>query len=384
MVYLVLIIIIFYGIYQYDFCSKEKNKSEVFFYVCIILTCISAFKYRVGSDVLSYMSEYEEYLPLGQLDFNYLFGNTQRQPGWILLMATLKSFSCSFFIFQLIQAVFVNAAVGHFVYRNGKYIFTTMLFYVVFVYAELNFEVMRESFAVGFFLLSLEAYKNKSWFRYYVLIFLSFSFHLSAFFLFLLPLLRYAPINRKSITLYLIFLFVLCFFFLPMLHSMLKGIELWGALNEKATSYLNTEKYQIELSLLFQIINFLVLLVSYSISVMYGFRANCGNWLLQLGFLYFFFLVLNIGIPIFYRLNNYILLPYLLLLSDAIYAFVGCAFLKRCRFLSLFFLLIFFMYPRLTPYFEPSGYRDVPVYRKYYPYHSIFTKETDRLRERAF
>ena len=384
MVYLLVLAVIFYGIYQYDYFAKGKNKFEIFLYLFVLLTAISAFKYRVGSDILSYMSEFETYLPLELLSFEDMLGDSQRQPGWIILMSALKSLSCDFTAFQIIQAIFLNFAVGRFIYRNSSHIFTATLFYFVFLSTELNFEVMRESFAVAFFLLALEAYKTNSWIKYYILILFSLSFHLSAFFLFALPLFKLLPMNQRAIWIYWGVLFVVCFFFLPVLHETLRGIELWGALDEKASSYLDSKKYQVELTLYYQIVNFFVLSVGYWITIVNGSHANVGRWLLQVTLLYFLFLMLNIGVPIFYRFNNYMLFPYLLLLSDTLYLVVNRHFLKRCRAFCLVLLLFFFIYPRLATYFEPANFRGVPVYRKYFPYHSIFTQEKDLLRERTF
>lgn len=181
MVYIIIFAIILCGIYRYDFLSRTDAKLGVFSYIFILLTCVSVLKYRVGSDILVYMSEYGDYLPLNKLTVSYVFDNANRQPGWIFLISILKSFSNDFFVFQFVQAIFINYAISRTIVFNTKYIFTATLFYFVYLYTELNFEVMRESFAVGFFLFSLEAYKRNLWFKYYILVSISFLFHLSAF-----------------------------------------------------------------------------------------------------------------------------------------------------------------------------------------------------------
>ena len=114
------------------------------------------------------LSEYGDYLPLNKLTVSYVFDNANRQPGWIFLISILKSFSNDFFVFQFVQAIFINYAISRTIVFNTKYIFTATLFYFVYLYTELNFEVMRESFAVGFLLFSLEAYKRNLWFKYYI------------------------------------------------------------------------------------------------------------------------------------------------------------------------------------------------------------------------
>lgn len=384
MIYIIIFFIVLYGIYRYDFKNSIDAKQGYFLYVFILLTCVSALKYRVGSDILVYMSEYEDYLPLSKLTINYVFDNANRQPGWILLVSILKSLSSSFIVFQFIQAIFINYAIGRTILFNTKYIFTATLFYFVYLYTELNFEVMRESLAVGFFLLSLEAYKKNLWLKYYILVFLSLMFHLSAFFLFLLPFIKLLPINRKIIWGYLMALCLIYFMILPILHDVFKGIVLWGALEEKASSYLESERYHVEYGYLFMLKSLTVLAVNYWISIINGYYNCCRKWMLQIGILYFLIEVANIGIPFFYRFNNYILLIYLLLLVNSIYAIIAHLYFAKIRGLLLLSLICISIYLPINAYFVPTSFRNIPEYRKYYPYYTIFTKEIDPLRERAF
>ena len=384
MIYVFLLAIILYGVYKYDFLNKEKNKYALFLYIFVLLICVSAFKYRVGSDILVYMSEYDDYLSLANLCIDYVFDNSNRQPGWLLLMAGLKSISASFFVFQLIQAVFINSIIARTIFLNTKHVFTATLFYAIYLYTELNFEVMRESFAVGFFLLSLEAYKKNSWLKYYALAILALSFHLSAIFLFILPVVKLLPITRSTVVGYLVLLFMLFFFLLPSLHESLKEIPFEGALGEKSTSYLNSQDYQVEWGFSFLIKSFVILSISYWVTIIKGLYSHNQKHLLQLGMVYFLFEALNVGMPFFYRFNNYILLIYLLLLSNSIYVIIDNRFFSRYRGFSLIVLLCAFIYLPLNTYFVATDYHNVPVYRKYYPYYTIFSKERDRLRERAF
>ena len=286
MVYIIIFAIILCGIYRYDFLSRTDAKLGVFSYIFILLTCVSVLKYRVGSDILVYMSEYGDYLPLNKLTVSYVFDNANRQPGWIFLISILKSFSNDFFVFQFVQAIFINYAISRTIVFNTKYIFTATLFYFVYLYTELNFEVMRESFAVGFFLFSLEAYKRNLWFKYYILVSISFLFHLSAFFLLVLPVLKLLPIHKKAIWGYLIILSLFSFLFLPDLHDTFKDmdISLWAALDEKATSYLASEKYKVEWEKSFLFKSSFVLAVSYWISVIKGYYNGCRNGKYNWGF----------------------------------------------------------------------------------------------------
>lgn len=173
---------------------------------------------------------------------------------------------------------------------------------------------------------------------------------------------------------------------LPDLHDTFKDmdISLWAALDEKATSYLASEKYKVEWEKSFLFKSSFVLAVSYWISVIKGYYNGCRKWEIQLGILYFIFETLNTGIPFFYRFNNYILLVYLLMLTNSIYAIISHCYFVKFRGVLLLFLICIFIYLPINSYFTPTSFRGVPEYRKYYPYYTIFTKEKDLLRERAF
>lgn len=383
MVYLFVFFIVLWGIYKYDFCGKVDNGNILFLYILLLCISISAFKFRVGSDILVYIEEYKTYKSLDVLRIRDLFVNSNRQPGWVILVALFKSISSSFILFQFVQAAFINVIIFFFARKYTRYVFSFLLFYLVYLYAELNFEVMRESFAVGFFLLSIDPYRRKKWWLYYLLVFLAFSFHLSAFFLFLLPLIRFLPINKFCLLIYFGFLSVLLLCLLPLLSDFFSGLMLLGAIEEKATSYLNNDKYVAELTINFLLKGYIYFSLSYYVSVWYAYKTK-RVWVVQIVILYFLFDILNKGIPFFYRFNNYLFPIFLLLLVESVFLLISNSFFKRCRLFALVALLALFAYFPMKSYFILSEDNQVPVYRKYYPYYSIFSGKIDRQRERTF
>ena len=87
MVYLFVFFIVLWGIYKYDFCGKVDNGNILFLYILLLCISISAFKFRVGSDILVYIEEYKTYKSLDVLRIRDLFVNSNRQPGWVILVA---------------------------------------------------------------------------------------------------------------------------------------------------------------------------------------------------------------------------------------------------------------------------------------------------------
>lgn len=383
MIYLILFSIVFFCIYKYDIYKKDNNKIYFFSYILLICICISALKFRVGSDILIYIEEYKSYPSLSNLTTYELFKDSNRQPGWIILIALLKSFSSSFILFQFVQAIFINTIIFSFIKTHTQYIFTAILFYLVYMYTELNFEVMRESFAVGFFILSINSFKKKKWWKYYIFACFALTFHLSAFFLFLIPFIRIVPINKFSLIVYYVSLSIIFIYLLPFLNDFFNNITFFGNIEEKATSYLNSSKYKIDFTLEFIIKSFILFSFTYYCTILYKYKTK-EVWILQLVLLYFLFDVLNKGIPFFYRFNNYLIIFYIILLTNFTYSLSINSFFKRCRILVFTVLLILFCYLPIKSYFISSENNQVPVYRKYYPYYSIFSGKYDKIRETTF
>ena len=86
----------------------------------------------------------------------------------------------------------------------------------------------------------------------------------------------------------------------------------------------------------------------------------------------------NLYIPIFYRLNDYFVFSYIVLIPMAIYE--GVSFNSSLPIRSFFFkvllFLMFILYPvnHLVAVHPAFGF---PGYRIYYPYHSVFDPQID-------
>lgn len=384
MIYLILLLLLLFCIYVYDIKNMTLNRQAFFYYILCFAVYLSAFKFRVGSDVLVYMEEYNSYPVITHLRFSDLTYNANRQPGWVILISLLRLFTSSFLLFQIVQAVFINGIIFYFIKKNTKYVFTALLLYVVYLYTELNFEVMRESFSVGFFILSVEAFRKNKWVLYYLFVVFAFLFHLSAFFLVLLPLIKLIPIHKVVIWGVFVFLIILLFC-LPMLGGVSKDFVFLGTIGEKTTTYFNQEKYQLEITGPFLLKSLFLITVTYYATIAYNYKhKNIEKWFIRFLLIYFLFDILNRGIPIFYRLNNYLLIFYIIALAEFIVNFSHSYFFRGFAQLVYVVLLTFFCYFPIKSYFTVSEYNQVPAYRKYYPYYSYFSRKYDKQREDAF
>lgn len=387
MEYLLALLLIVFGIMRYDFTPHNPNENKYLAVVFLFLAFLSAFQYMVGSDIINYIKEFEYGYNLSSSDS--ITGNSFRQPGWVLLVAFCKSVSSDFLLLKLIQAFFVNFAIYRFVLSRESAKFTTVLFYFVFLYLNLNFNILRESFAIAFFLLSYPYLEQHKWGKYYILCFLALMFHLSAIVLFLLPLVMLFPINYKTIifSLFAVAIMIGVSIRIGLSEIMLRMTLLMdpeSAIYENSMRYLDNDKYSDSFSpiiLLFVIVNLLPLL--YYTNKRRQIKDNKYFVLMiQISLLYFTLDTLNRIVPIFYRFNQYFMIIYFALLSMFIFDYSKRFKKESIRWLYVVILFIY-LFPAKS-YFVVNKQYGYPEIVQYYPYHSVFSKEVDPVRKKLF
>lgn len=306
MLYLLIFVLIICGIIYYDYnkvllCRKINYSfnfkegyyisREVYYYLLfIIFSLVSGLSYKVGSDVPIYMIEFDE------INWSYFTLNSislsQRQPLWTLLELLSKTFGNNFVLFKIFIAVFVNLCIFLFFKRNTKYIFSSLLLYYVYLYFDINFNVLRQSLSLAFFLIACDYLFKKKYNKSYLLIIISILFHNSAIVLIFVPLLALLPINKYfqlsflilSLTCVILLLipkeYYLYFLFLSSTDDSIKDLS---------TLYLTGDYGNSDFSF---IKIFIQLLIFYIIAYYYH-KSNASNNLLILLYIYhllYFFL----------------------------------------------------------------------------------------------
>ena len=119
--------------------GKERKPQNIYNYWFLVgvLILLSGIQYRMGADIILYMTEYNYY----EKDFSisYLFGFSSRRPLWVLFNILCKSLGFSFVVFKSIIALFVNIVIAKFIVRRTKYIYTALLVYFLILYFHFNF-----------------------------------------------------------------------------------------------------------------------------------------------------------------------------------------------------------------------------------------------------
>lgn len=385
MIYFITIAILVVLIGIYDLHGINKHKYVFYYLVLIILVLTAGLRFRIGLDTIRYMSSFNELPTLFNLS-QYNFNDTRYDPIYFLLVIISKTIYNDWVFFQIIHAFLLNSVIFYFIRKNTNYIFFGALLYYIFCFTNFNFEVMRESIAVAFFLLSLNSLINRSWFKYYVFAFVAFLTHSSAMVLFFIPFFTNFKIT-KSIYLYLIGVFIISILIRDYVEPLLELISITDSISEKTTRYLDSE-----IGLLGKRLNILGVLNNFIIYILFPLLSI---YFLKLKFrikykfeflvaLNFFVAILVIQYALFYRYFNYFILIDIILFAEfggRLSQYVSSKYsmiVVSATFFGVIFLQVY-------SYFAPiDRYSQLKLYSRYYPYSSVLNPEIDPDRERLF
>ena len=262
MTYLFLLLLILIGVYLYDIRGSKRNKVEFFYFVVFLLSITTGLSYRLGIDMTRYMESYNDYKSLFRIDsFDYFFSFQGEAPLWVFTASCFRTFGLPFCVFHLFQTLFVNSAVAFVIRKYADCSFVALLLYIVTLFPTFNYEIMRESLAVATFLYAVPYLFRSQYIHYYCLAFISFGFHLSAFVVLLVPLIKLVPNNKfglfLGVLLALLILFFADIFRLQLL--VLLDIDMFA---DNALSYFSSEKYSTSLLSISFLLNLLFLSLS--------------------------------------------------------------------------------------------------------------------------
>lgn len=195
MIYFVIGFYLLFLAFKYDVCGSKNESARRFHYylALIILILLAALRYRIGGDTCRYMDLYG-----ADLSFNADLGG-RFQPLWRLLTDTLYCISPDFTLFQFVHAIFLNVVIFSFFRKYSPWVFVCIFLYYLKPYLYLNTEIIRQSFAIAIFLLSVQACIKRKWWVYYLYILAAFMFHSGAILLVIVPFLYGRKINVKTI-----------------------------------------------------------------------------------------------------------------------------------------------------------------------------------------
>lgn len=362
---------------SYDFNSKRRFSNKWYNFVLLLFILVAGLRYKVGGDTLVYYHYYENLLSWSEIEFSDLFKGRYSFL-WNVLATTSKSISDNFVVLQLIQAGFVNATIFWFIKKHTKYRFTSLLLYFLFAYLYFNMEIMRESIAISFFLISYQFFQKERWALYFMIAFVAFLFHFSAFIIFVFPLLKVFKFNLKNI----FFVTLLTIIFLYVF------INTPGLINILLYTEVVEMKYEIYSELSQNVNGKIVSIITYLIVPFYLLRIyiktnHDGTKFKDLYLSFFMIVTIYLVYSGFGRFLNY-MTPYMIIvyaeLLNSIYNQKKYNEVKR---LVVIGLIVFTLLPKVSYYSQDTSeyYPDTIKFNLWYPYSSIFTEEEYVFRE---
>lgn len=216
MVYLIPVILAIFFANSYDFRKGTQGRWVCYAFLCLVLVLIAALRYRVGGDTIRYMDAFNSYPSLDRIKTSD-FDREGVMPLSILFISFCKSISQNFYVLQLIHALIINVTIFYFVKKHTRFIFSTILFYIVWSYLEFNTEIIKESLAICVVLWGFDNLMKKRYVRYYLFCIIALGFHLSALIAFIFPLFYKIKFNFWGILIcsVLLIIFTMVYTLLP-------------------------------------------------------------------------------------------------------------------------------------------------------------------------
>ncbi len=392
MIYILTLIVIIILSYKYDIKGEKKYKERWYNILLIWFIAISGFAYNVGSDIPFYMESYTDFTPYKLNKQDNIFTNYRYQPGWIILNIGCNLITSDFVILKMIIASFLNCVIFRFIKKHCKAIFLGVFFYAIFMYFDLNFNTLRQSMAIGFFLIGYEYLCQGKVIKYILFIGIGFLFHSSAIVFLPILCLPYVKLNKLLIIIILsctvICLYLaLTFDFITHLNYFLTifGGDISTEFNMYSNAYLVGSES--EISNIVGVIHWLIDISMLCFIAYYQFLHMGDNRLKKMDILililYIFFTIATLAIPIvMYRLLHFIRIFYVVLLADTLIEVSKKYFRKNVAFTYL--ILIIITYYPIKSYFNINPTSQLPLIVQYYPYYSIFNKKISPIRAAEF
>lgn len=362
----------------YDIENISKNKWLLFWIICFIFIILSGLRYKIGTDTIRYMQSFKDYPDFWKFNWIndvYRFKETELtreryKELWIFYVILNKGLYNNYFFLQFTIAVIFNIAIFKVIKKNSKKIFITiLLFYTNFNFLELEFELMRQSLSIAFFLLiSIDAFVDKKWAKYYIGAFVASLIHPGAYITFILPIFRYYKLDLRKTLLFIILpSLIISIFGKVFLGSLFNSLSLESSY---ATKYINSglqtfrNTNYVLLTILRPTALLLLLLISWR-----TIKNNVFTPLFILAIVLYYFSIIFLDS---YRLVDYFLI--LVFISVTPFLYQSITNIKKvCQ---IIFLLVLLNSPTLF-----SFYRSEEAFSRFFPYQNIIYNEQTPLQK---
>ena len=201
-------------------------RRKVFLIGFFLILFFVGFRYKLGSDWLSYITMYDQVIPL-QLLFqgdNLSFSSDFIEPGFKILMSISKELGINYAFFVFLLTLFNTGSLFYFLYKNeirNKLIFLALVLILTTFY---EFDILRQSLALHVVLLSLIGDKIKFW-KLVSFTLLAMTFHYTAVIFIGFYFFQKLNITHRGVVILFLIYFTSLFISIPLITTVLKILQ---------------------------------------------------------------------------------------------------------------------------------------------------------------
>lgn len=379
MIYVLLLFYIVILVFRYDIQNTREGRETNFRILWAVFVLIAGLSYHVGGDSIGYEIVFNDYRRVKSFSDMYdgnLLENS-KEPFWVLLNIFFSRVFGDFQFLKFAIALFFNSTVFWFIKKHSQRPFFSIMLYAVMMGLHLNFQVLRESVAISFFLIAFDKLlgENRNYLQYYLFVIVAFLFHRFAFAMLVVPL--FFLINMK----WWYYVVLAAFLFAgPKVNELMINSGLFLLDDSISTSfekYLSSDEYQIENLSIFGILHTILKIIPYWMFLFFSEDTKFR----RIGCAYLLIYVFNaVSVGIFYRINDYLLFPFVVAAASSLQKISTSPMSLRLLGIQLspmlyHLIVVVFVLVTLSVHVRDERFFE------YYPYSSVITKETYKERE---
>lgn len=340
--YIILLILIIFGIIQCDF-QRNSDFKGLYLLIYLYASGLAGAFVSIGGDCYDYASDFDTIPYLEQLSFSDLTIGYRQQPFWIYFNSICKGIFDNFNFYLLIHSLIINGVFFYFISKHTKYKFTALLLFVTTMnYFYFDIEIQREALAVAVALIFYKYLQSKQYLYYYIGCVIAFLFHVSAVILLLLPIIFYLfKYKRKGWYIYIASLLVIGICSISSYISYFSDFEYTSGMVSQFENYNELKRNSTNL-----IISSAFSSVPIIIFLYISRKINYNNdTLANFAYLYLILTLCGPFVTGITRMNNYLYFPYLAFIADVLMTKKQnsnwktlCAVAVICMYISVLYL----------------------------------------------
>lgn len=345
----------------------------------VILVLLAGLRNEIGIDTYTYSLKYEDMPDLFSFFKSKNFiEDYSIQILWSLFLSFFKTIGADWVVVQFVIALVFNGLLFRFLNKVSTRKFTTLFCIIILSWWNLSFEVLRESICIVLLLNGLLELENNKIKRFFLWCLPAFFVHWFSFFPILMVYLA-CKTSYKFLLFASLFLGILIFILGKAYVTdqlLLLSVYFSNDMSTRISDYADIVRDASVIGILFEFVT--IALAPAIISICFN-KKQIYLLLSKVLLLYIPFVALRFAIPIFYRLLNYLEIPF----AVAVVLFLGCSEYKNKSIkLLVFGLLLFCLIKSANDFYKPSPIetRNINYDCRYIPYTSVF-EPTDETRD---